>query len=144
MMTGKRRRAQLVEDAKAGELHGFAAGVACGVCGDRVQAVMAPSWAAARDGHGVCVRCVAEKATSKPERAISRPGRDERHELPLHEAEDMIVAPPVAEAIASVALDHDERVQTLSVEEAPKSKRKRRLSTEERLSGKAGEVPEEA
>ena len=118
-MTGKRHEAQLIEDAKAGELHGFAAGVVCAVCGARVQAVMARSWAAARDGEGVCDGCLLEAC---------------REQVVV----DAIVAPPVAEAIASVAPDHE----ILSEEEAPNDpqetepKRKRRR-------GKAGKVSEE-
>ena len=126
-MTGKRRKAKpldkretkLIEDAKAGELHGFAAGVACGVCGDRVQAVMARSWAAARDGEGVCVDCVV--------------GKVEQVAVAVAEVVDTIVTPPAAEATASAAEYH----------ERPKRKRRRR-STNERLDGKAGTVSEEA
>jgi len=130
MMTGKRRRAQLVEDAKAGELHGFAAGVACGVCGDRVQAVMAPSWAAARDGHGVCDGCLLEACREQVATLLEEQQSD---------AASVVIAPPVAEAIASVAPDHG----TLSEEEprpleSPETKPKRKRR------GEAGKVPEEA
>lgn len=106
MMTGKR--------------HSFAAGVVCSVCGKRVLSVMARSWAAARDGEGVCEGCLAVRATISP---VAEP---EAVRIPEGDAGDVTVVPPVAEAIVS---------------EKPsgpaKTMRKRRR-------GKAGKVPEEA